>query len=171
MGKKLATGCLIMFITPFIVIGIGTFSYSVYQFLEGFSTHYWQETPATITDCQLKSYENSESVTEKVFVSYTYKIDGKNYTSSQIAAGYSTDNVEDHRKLYQILNNAKKIMVYVNPRNHKKSVVIKGTNNSMVFLFLFSIMWNSFLAVFVIPYFLWRKEEVNQLMLNDSRSD
>lgn len=171
MGNKLAAGCLIAFIIPFVVIGAGTFFYSVYQLLEGFSTHYWQETPATITDCQLKSFENSESVTEEVLVSYTYKIEGQNYKSSQIAVGYSNNNVEDHRKLYQILNNAQRIMVYVNPKNHKKSVIIKGTNNSMVFLFLFSIMWNSFLAAFIVPSLLWRKDKANILMLDDSRND
>lgn len=171
MGKTLAAGCLIAFIIPFVVIGAGTFFYSVYQLLEGFSTHYWQETPAIITECQLKRFEDSESVTEKVLISYKYTIEGKTYTSSQIAAGYSTNNVEDHRSLFEVLKSAHKILVFVNPKNPRKAVVVEGINNSMVFLFLFSIMWNSFLAAFAIPSLLWRKDKANLLMLDDSRND
>ncbi len=171
MGNKLAVGCLIVFIIPFVVIGAGTFFYSVYQLLEGFSTNYWQETPATVTECRIEVNESSESVTEKVHISYTYNIAGKTYTSSQIAAGYSSNNVEDHRNLFEVLKSARKILVFVNPKNPCKAVVVKGTNNSMIFLFLFSIMWNSFLAAFIVPSLLWRKDKANVLMLDDSRND
>jgi hypothetical protein len=171
MGNKLAAGCLIMFITPFIVIGIGTFSYSVYRFLESLPTHSWQSTPATVTECRIKTVEDIESDSQKVLITYNYTFAGKAYTSAQISIGYSTNNVEYHRELYEVLKNARRIMVYVNPDNPNNAVVVKGTNNSTVFLFLFSIMWNSFLAAFAIPFFLWRKEKVNQLLLDDSSND
>lgn len=169
MGNKLAAGCLIMFITPFIVIGIGTFSWSVYRFLESLYTNSWQATPALVTECSIKTEDTGESYLEKVLISYTYTFTGKKYTSSRIAIGYSTNNIEDHRAIYDKLKSAKTVMVYVNPDDPRKAVIVKGTNQSTIFLFLFSIMWNSFLAAFAIPFFLWRKEKVNHLLLEDSR--
>jgi hypothetical protein len=169
MGKKLAVGCLIMFIIPFVVIGLGTFGYSVYRFLESIPTHSWQATPARVTECRIETVEDSEGNSYKVHLNYRYTVAGKTYTSSRIAIGYSTNNVEDHWALYEVLQTAAIIQVYVNPKNPHQAVVVKGTNNSTLFLFVFSIMWNSLLAAFAIPYYLWRKDSVNQLLLDDSR--
>jgi hypothetical protein len=50
MGKKVVSGCLLVFALPFIIIGAGTFGYSVFMLLESIPTHSWQETTATIND-------------------------------------------------------------------------------------------------------------------------
>lgn len=171
MGKKVVSGCLIAFALPFLIVGAGTFGYSVFSLLESLPTRSWQPITATVNECKFESSQDSESTSERVFLTYTYQFGGQMYTSNQIGIGYSTNNVEDHWALYEVLKNAHKILVYVNPKNPAKAVVVRGTNNSTFFLFLFSIMWNSILAVFAVPIFLARKENVNELFLDDSRNN
>lgn len=170
MSKKIAAvGCLIMFLAPFLILGIGTFTYSVFGLLQGLTTVYWEPTTATINECSILNSEDSESYSQEVIISYTYMFAGKTYIGTRISIGYTLNNVEDHSELFEKLKNAEKILVYVNPYNPSKAVIVRGMNNSTFFLFLFSIMWNSLLSVFIFPYYKWRKEKVNELLIEDSR--
>ncbi|MBF6658725.1 hypothetical protein C3B49_10550 [Flavobacterium columnare] len=69
--------------------------------------------------------------------------------------------MEDHETLFNKLKIAKKIRIYINPYNYSDSILVRGLNDSIIKMLIFSIMWNSLLSLFLIPLFT-KENSVNR---------
>lgn len=148
-------GCIGLFFLPFILVGIGTLGYSLINIYNSERAKNWTKVTATVENLKLEYESDSDGDwTEVVNIRYKYAINKKEYLGSKIAFGYGGNNTEGHSSLFSRLENAKKIVVFVNPGNSSEAIIIPGINNSTVGLLIFSIMWNSLLSIFFIPLFL-----------------
>ena len=67
----------------------------------------------------------------------------KTNRNSKITFGYSQSNLNDDSRLFGLLDNANKVVVYVNPKDNNESVIATGLNDSIVFLIIFASIWNT----------------------------
>lgn len=133
-----------LLIVPFIIIGLFTFSYSCYNIYKADATESWLQRPAKVIHTELQTHKDSKGkTTTEVVIKYAYVVDEKEYTNTKIAFGYSKSNLNDDNVLFERLNNAQKIIVYVNPKDSRESVIVPGLNNSIIFVALFAIFWNT----------------------------
>ncbi|OAZ04103.1 DUF3592 domain-containing protein [Flavobacterium succinicans] len=136
-------GCGIGLIAPFLLVGLWTLLFSCYSIFKSEQSKDWLQIPADIVKTDLKTHRSHDlKTTSQVLIQYEYEINSKKYTGDRLAFGYKGSNIEDHDDLFFILGNATRIIVYVNPNDNNESVIITGLNDSILFILIFSIMWN-----------------------------
>jgi hypothetical protein len=148
-------GCFALFFTPFILVGLWTLFYSIYNIYKSEKSEYWNQIPATILKVEMVTVgDNDGGSSDKVEVSYLYFIGKKKYMGNKIGFGYGANSTENQEVLFFKLEKSKIILIYVNPDDETESVVCPGINNSIFGLLIFSIMWNSLISIFILPLFL-----------------
>ncbi|WP_421498131.1 DUF3592 domain-containing protein [Flavobacterium columnare] len=120
---------------------------------------YWIEVIAEVENVT-PAYNNKGKLSE-VKIRYVYIVKNKKYKNNKIAFGYRSNGVEDHETLFNKLKIAKKIRIYINPYNYSDSILVRGLNDSIIKMLIFSIMWNSLLSLFLIPLFT-KENSVNR---------
>lgn len=89
----------------------------------------WPQTEAEITRSEVKTGQNRGRPSWDPIVSYRYSVDGKNYTSSDIAfRGYSTPIPSHAEEVVNKYPVGSKHPVYYSPEDHSKAVLEKGSN-------------------------------------------
>ncbi|WP_095928072.1 DUF3592 domain-containing protein [Flavobacterium sp. ACN2] len=142
-------GCGILFLGPFVIVGLGTLFFSFYTIIKGVQAENWIQVPANIEKVDMNSYSRKGSTSYEVAIKYSYVIGAQKYWGNRIGFGYGLSNVEDHDTLFLVLKESKRIMVYVDPDDNKESIVIPGVNDSIMFTLIFSILWNSLLLFLI----------------------
>ncbi|MDQ6470660.1 DUF3592 domain-containing protein [Flavobacterium sp. LHD-80] len=161
--KMKGYGCIGLFFLPFVLVGIGILIYSLNNIYNSQKIKDWTKVTATVAHIKL-DYDNDNEGGDGIYevkIGYKYKIGNKEFLGHKIAIGYSGGNGEEHVALFSKLENAKKISVFVNPDNNSEAIIIKGINNSIAGVLIFSIMWNSFVAFCLIPLFLKKGAKFN----------
>jgi hypothetical protein len=133
-----------LLIIPFLGIGLMTLFFSLKNIIKIQEAKNWTQTAANVEQVYIDSTKNSKG-TElyELIVKYSYILNSKKYLGGNLAFGYSMNNFEDHQDLFRKLRESKKIMVYVNPNDNNESVIIPSINSSIVFVLIFSILWNA----------------------------
>ena len=109
-ARYVGAGCLTLFGLPFLAIGL----FMSYELGSMLLLHYqarsWVETPATITQLELKRHRNNEgSDSHEVKATYQYEYEGKTFTSSVVGLKEGGDNFTSyHKDLHARLEQAKK---------------------------------------------------------------
>lgn len=148
-------GCGLVFILPFLLIGLGCLSFSLYYIFKTEQAKGWIQIPANVQKIDIDSHSNKGTVSYEVIAKYFYTIEGKKYSGDRIAFGYGMNNIDDHDGLFSRLQSSKRIIIYVNPNDKQESVIVPGMNDSIVGLLIFSILWNSFIvALGIVPLFV-----------------
>jgi hypothetical protein len=168
-AKKKSIFVVIVF-SPFILFGLGMFLFPCYLIIKSIQAKSWIPTPAAIELVDFHTDETTDAVQEKTF-QYTYFIENKKYVGSKISFGLGRSEVENDYQLFNKLNEAKKIVVYVNPNNHSESVVVRGLAATYPGLLIGSFMWNSLVAIFVVPVFFENVKDENPLFIVDNDED
>ena len=135
-----------LIIVPFLAIGLLTLSLSCYYSYKSSVSENWLQIPARVVNTEMYTHVDSKnSKTTEILVKYTYLIKKKEYTNNKLAFGYSQSNLNDDSRLFNLLENANKVVVYVNPKDSNESVISTGLNDSIIFLILFATIWNTVL--------------------------
>lgn len=166
-GKKKSVFVVIAF-SPFILMGLGMFLFPSYLIIRTLQAKSWIPTQAAIALVDLNDTRGSEL--KKAF-QYTYFIENKKYVGNNISFGLNQSDVENNYQLFSTLKEAKKIIVYVNPNNPNESVVLRGFAYTYPGLLIGSFMWNSLVAIFVIPVFFENLKDENPLFIVDNDDD
>ncbi|WP_281232621.1 DUF3592 domain-containing protein [Flavobacterium gelatinilyticum] len=160
--KLKAYGCLGLFFLPFVAVGIWTLYKSVCNVYNSQKTDDWKKVTALVDKIDIEYHSDSDGgETSEVIIQYKYAIHNVNYTGTKIAYGYGNSNVEEHSQLFYKLEKAKKIAVFVNPDDYSEAVIIRGMNSSIVFLLVFSIIWNSLISFFLLPLLMKKNSKFN----------
>jgi hypothetical protein len=157
-------GCLVLFITPFVLIGIGTFGLALYQFGKVAQARNWTPVHAKVLSVEMVSSSDSESTSYKVEMKYKYSVSSQTFMGSSVSFNSGMNNIEHYGELYNVLNQSQVIQIYVNENDPAESVVIRGITNAMIGMLIFSIMWNSLLLTFLLPA-LNRKLEMKKVLV------
>ncbi|MCF6141684.1 DUF3592 domain-containing protein [Flavobacterium sp. K77] len=133
-----------LLIIPFLGIGLITLFFSLKNIIKIQEAKDWTQTAANVEQVYIDSTKTSKG-TElyELIVKYSYVFNSKKYLGGNLAFGYSMNNFEDHQDLFRKLRESKTIMVYVNPNDKNESVIIPNINGSIVFVLIFSILWNA----------------------------
>ncbi len=157
-------GCLVLFITPFVLIGIGTFGLALYQFGKVAQARNWTPVHAKVLSVEMVSSSDSESTSYKVEMKYKYSVSSQTFMGSSVSFNSGMNNIEHYGELYNALNQSQVIQIYVNENDPAESVVIRGVTNAMIGMLIFSIMWNSLLLTFLLRA-LKRKLEMKKVLV------
>ena len=162
-GDKIKSyGCIGLFFLPFVLVGIGTLFYSLFNIYNSQKTQDWTRVIADVQNVKLDYHDDNDGGgTYVVNINYKYIINNKKYSGNRIAFGYGGNDTDDHSSLFSRLENAKRIVVFVDPNDGSEAGMIKGLNNSIIGLLIFSIMWNSLLSIFIIPLFIKKETNIN----------
>ncbi|MEI6645828.1 MAG: DUF3592 domain-containing protein [bacterium] len=139
---------LILFMIPFLGVGIWMGSMTFLEMQKVEKARSWNEMPAEITSCILQSHRGSKGgYTYQVTADYTYTVNSKKYTSSKVSFYSGSDNVGSfHQNTFHKLETArlskKTFPCWVNPENPEEVVLIRDLRPEMMtfqllFVFLF----------------------------------
>lgn len=145
INVKAGKGCLVLFFIPFVCIGLISLFYSINKGYQGYASKDWERTSANVekVDFEIRTSSGRNSGTSYlVNIKYNYLINNKRYTNDRISFGYGANNTDNHSQIYRVLEDAKTIVVYVNPKDPTDAVIVPGINNSILMIFVVSIMWN-----------------------------
>ena len=126
---------------PFLGVGIGTGFFSVRSLVRAQAMLSWQETPATVLACDLKSESDSDGgTTYRVTATYAYEVNGTHYTGNRVSLHSGADNIGSfHHRIYAALSDCKNrkrpTTCWVNPRNPSEAVLIRKPRPEMIIFF------------------------------------
>ncbi len=147
-------GCISLFTFPFLIVGLGVLTYALYCFARNEQAKKWIRVPAHIeqTDFDIHSHKGTD--TYEVIIRYSYEIEGKKYLGNRIYFGYGGSNLEGQEELFSKLKSSSIINIYVNPEKRNEAIIVPGMNDSITWLLIFSLVWNSFFGLFCFaPFF------------------
>ncbi|WP_082378743.1 DUF3592 domain-containing protein [Marinagarivorans algicola] len=114
---------------PCLAIGLSFLVFSLIPSVyEWNAMRHWNPVPATVTHAELKVSHSDDSTTFLATATYTYSVNGRNYTHSRVGINDSYDNLGSWQEdkgaiLQEHRDNSDLIIVYVNPNNPQDSVI------------------------------------------------
>lgn len=136
-----------LFALPFFSVGVwmlwsvGSTLVSAWQ-MDG-----WVQTEARLTAGGYTTHSGDDSDTHRAFATYSYTIDGQQYSGNRVSLNSGADNIGSYQKdIGRNLQNAQMagelIMIYVDPDNPTASVIDRGVRWGLlgfksIFLFVF----------------------------------
>lgn len=162
--SKKVSGCLILFATPFVLIGVAAFILPLYQFGKVIQAKEWTPVKAKVLSVDMISSSDPGSTSRKVEMEYEYVAGSETIIGNTVSFNLGMDNVEHYGDLYNSLSRSQVIEIYVNESDPAESVVIRGVTNAMIGVFIFSLMWNSLLLIFALPI-LFDKTKLTKVLV------
>src|SRR5690606_1476455 len=94
-SNKLGTGCSILFLVPFILIGTAIFvGMGLRPLWQSQEAERWIEVPCTVEHAELVSSRDSDGdTTYRIEVRYAYRYDGRDYRSERYDFSFGSTNV------------------------------------------------------------------------------
>ncbi|MEM7704786.1 MAG: DUF3592 domain-containing protein [Pseudomonadota bacterium] len=129
--SKTATGCLSIFGSVFLLLGILTGILASRELLQAWQVQKWVPTSGTLLDISIDTSNSRGSELYKLRGRYRYRFAGEAFESEQIDFARGHDNVgdyhqEQYKKLQPLLNQAEALKVFVNPDDPDEAVVVRA---------------------------------------------
>ena len=138
-GSKVSWG-LVLFGLVFFSVGAGMGVWSLHTLLSARAMQSWDEIPAQIQECRLeRSQGRKGSVSYKATATYSYTVNGKEYTSRRVALDSGSDNIgsfqrQTHETLKAAKNSGAILMGRVNPANPEDAILFWKPRPEMVLM-------------------------------------
>lgn len=143
---RLGTGCGFMFLTPFLLVGVGACGFSWYRLVEWIGMREWQACPATILRVEQTRGDESTGVEAE----YEYTWQGQRHTGERVALhDLGKDNIgpfqrDLYRRLSRLQGRAGAAQCFVNSADASESVLSRDPRWEMfAFFSLFSGLFGS----------------------------
>ncbi len=126
----------------FFVVGYGGMAYSFITMYLSHRARYWMRTKATIVSSTIETSCDDEGCTHEAKVEYEYSVYGKSYFSKKIAFGYAGNSFRyfANRVAGKYIRGNTAI-VYFNPKNPGKSVLLVGIRPFHIFNIIFFLLF------------------------------
>jgi len=138
MSPKKGSLALVLFGLPFLCVGVGMGVYTARTLLRAEAVRAWQEVPATVVSCDLKSESDSDGgTTYRVVASYRYEVEGRSYTGDRVSFHSGADNIGSfQQRLYAALSECqrqkKNTPCWVNPANPAEAVLSRTLRPELI---------------------------------------
>ena len=155
-------GCGALFLLPFMVIGAGVFGFlGVRPLWQSLASQRWLEVPCTIDQAEVQSSRDSDGdQTFRIIVSYTYRVDGREYHSDRhgFETGGSNIAVEAKRARVQEFTSRPQQRCWVDPRDATSAVLDRGVPGVVWIGLIFGALFGGVpLAIFIVMVRSWRR--------------
>jgi len=131
---------LVIFFTPLFLVGIGFFSWGLWDIYEGWSSTSWMKAPGVVTQSYV--FTSSSKSVKYPKVGYTYSWDGQTMSGTEVQLREEKGRrylVSETLEKYPV---GKKVDVFVNPANPKRAVLEPGLVwGQLWFKLIFGIIW------------------------------
>jgi hypothetical protein len=126
----MGVGCLLLFALPFALVGAGVGVIVLRDLWTWRSAQSWVETPATLLATHLDEDHSDDSTTYSVTATYTYRFNGKAYTSKRVGLHSGSDNMGSYhqdraRELEAILRAGGRLPCYVDPDDPARAMLFR----------------------------------------------
>ncbi len=146
--KNMSPGCLLVFLVPFMVIGIGImYGLGIRPMQQVEAAKQWIEVPCTVTAANLIEGTDSDGdTTYRVEVAYTYTVAAQEYYSDRESFTYGSTNigVDDMRERVSRYQQNPQQVCYVDPADPHEAVLERDTPDVMWFGFIFGGVFAGF---------------------------
>jgi hypothetical protein len=115
------------FLSIFIVIGLGGSIVTLKDILRARATANWPATEARVIDCGIRKGKGDDD--DKLFVEYSYRVDGTNFTGTGIRP-YCEVDAKEGKQLLERLKGCEVVLARYNPRNPGEACLLAGTSRS-----------------------------------------
>jgi len=122
---------LTLFGAVFFAVGAGMGFFSILSMQKAQKMLYWNECPAKILSCELKSHRGDKgSVSYSVHARYEYEVNGVKYQNDRVALSTGADNIgsfqsDTHRLLEKSRSAEQPMSCWVNPENAADSILFR----------------------------------------------
>jgi len=140
-GSKVSWG-LVLFGLVFFSVGAGMGVWSFHTLLSAKAMQSWDEISARVQECHLERHRSSgksRSTTYEATATYSYTVNGQEYTSRRVALDSGSDNLGSfHHQTYETLKYAKTsgrmLVGRVNPANPEDAILFWKPRPEMVLM-------------------------------------
>ena len=138
---------LTLFFGLFFAIGFGILGFGVRSMHMSQQAAQWPTVPGQILSSDFSVSSDDDGTTYSTDLSYSYNVDGRDYTNKKIAFGYAgSSSHQFHRNIYDALPVNSQVAVRYDPSNPERAVLSFGIHQSIMFLLLFGATWTLFTA-------------------------
>ena len=135
----------IIFFGIFFAVGIAIFSFGYVSLQKAKAAEHWPTTPGEVVASDFVEDSDSDGTTYRAKVSYTYSVNGQEFTSERIAFGYSGSSGHGyHYDIHKELPVGTRLAVRYNPDKPEMAALSYGVNKSIIFLLVFGAVWLAF---------------------------
>lgn len=146
--NKLGTGCLILFLLPFILIGSAIFvGLGLRPMWQSQEAERWIEVPCTVEHVELVSSRDSDGdTTYRIEVRYAYQYEGRDYRSERYDFSFGSTNVgvDGMRAAVKDLRERPTRVCWVDPVDPESAVLERATGSMAWFGLIFGTVFAGF---------------------------
>ncbi|QDV19004.1 hypothetical protein Pan153_36650 [Gimesia panareensis] len=154
---KLLFGVALVIGAPFLV------KPTISKYNEARQSANWPQTEAEITQSEVKTGQNRAKPAWTPVVSYRYSVDGKNYTSSDIAFRSFETPIPSHaEEVVEKYPVGSKHPVFYSPEDHSKAVLEKGTNWLVILALFFPLLFLAWGGYITYDNFIFLRARLSQ---------
>ena len=129
-SKAMGRGCMFLFFGIFFVAGAAMAWFMMVRPVLGiFEARSWPEVPCTVTSSQVQSHSDSDGTTYSVEVTYSFEIDGREYTGDRYDFTVGASSGYDHKaEIVERHPPGSETLCRVDPEDPRRSVISVGFN-------------------------------------------
>jgi hypothetical protein len=148
------------------LVGFGIFGWGLWTAWRSSQASEWPVVEGKLTHVSLDRRSGNKSVTYEVKVEYHYEAEGREYTGTRLAFGYTGSNIKNtHDEIYQKLRKAKKIEVRYDPADPAIATLSHGVHQSVQFLMIFGGTWLLFVIGFSLIW--WKMSSPDDVLIRN----
>jgi hypothetical protein len=142
----MGTGFVLVFLGVFGAVGVGMLGYGVWAARRSMQAGGWPMVTGRLLSVELGAHTDSDGdELWEVKPTYAYTVDGKEYSGSRLAFGYTGSGGKAvHEEICQRLKAANSIDVRYDPVNPATAVLSYGVHRSIRFILAFAVTWLAF---------------------------
>src|SRR5689334_22008922 len=139
---------MVLFALPFFAVGVGMTWWCFHIVLTERAMQSWVETPAMITQAELKA-SHGDGTTYQAVAVYNYEFKGKPYVGKRVGIDTGSDNVgqfqhDAYREIKQHLDRKEPFRCFVDPQHPGEAVLYRDLRGEIIaFYTLFAAIFGS----------------------------
>jgi hypothetical protein len=145
-------GCGGIFFTVILLFFSGMLIYSLFITTKSFIVYSWPQVEAEILFSKTESSSGIKNTTFRIVSEYEYEFESTRFTHNGLAVSYGfNDNIEKNGSIKHLLQEGAIVKAYVNPSDPQEAYLVAGLHHTIIFFFIFILMFGSLISFFVLP--------------------
>ena len=133
----------------FLLVGLGVLAVGPLEtFYQHFRSSSWVSVPVALQDISVESHRGDDSTTYSVHARYSYRFDGRQYSSGRVGYDWGSDNIGDfHRQILGRVRTAEargELRAWVNPASPGEAYLVRDLRwKKLVMMSVFGLVFTA----------------------------